>query len=302
MNQVLFRMSEREARSLSSIKIGFQHDENSFRLLPRSKVTIQNIEKKFHTTCYCLQDQYGAVVLPHDFKSDLLPPPHVYYIREKPVISLEPDAATEPSYVGDTAIFIENVPPEVDADLLLTWLNAGLDDEDPTIRYIHDQMENGKGFLKKLDKVMEELPMSKAVLEKGSRKERLRVQKEGLNELKRKKEIIEFEIQNLQEQLEEIKADRHVSKEGSFRLSLVASRLPPLKTSIWQLHLPADEENRIRTDVIVNKTDWNDIRLGYTEEGMIMQASRKQKCEDFLHRSNDCETFSHIKAGGPCTH
>lgn len=196
---VLAELTAKQRKALF-VRIGFQGDAGSVRQIPRFRLNPANINRVFNCDVEFLQeDATGNIIWPKNWATDCLPPPYLYFIREKVWPELDPDAIEQDEYRGKTLVVIDNVPEEVTEKILLAWLNAGLDDDDPDLASAKMQLEELQENLGKVDKQVRELPSMK--VQGSNAKEELEMKKKRAQALNMQKIDLEEDIRALKEKV-----------------------------------------------------------------------------------------------------
>ena len=84
---------------VNSVMIGFEDDPNSFRKIPRHRVTVEDLRVSMQVDVEHLRDENGAVFWPKQWEDELFPPPFKYFIYIKVPRELEDDAAESAEWV-----------------------------------------------------------------------------------------------------------------------------------------------------------------------------------------------------------
>jgi hypothetical protein len=96
-------------------------------LIPRYKLVAEHVNKSFKLDVDYVVDEAGTVVYPDQFMFECMPPPFRYFVVEKVVQSVPPDATKDARYQGGTVVVLWNVPGAVRLEDLDAWLKRGLE-------------------------------------------------------------------------------------------------------------------------------------------------------------------------------
>jgi hypothetical protein len=146
---------------------------------------------------------------------------------------LDPDAMEEEEYRGGTRIICDNVPEEVTAGMLITWLNAGLDDDDPDLVSAKIQLEETLDNLSKVEKQIRELPSMK--VQGSNAKEELELKMKRAQTLNMQKVDLEDDVRALRDKFEQTRRDRESMVDNAFTVKLAETRVRAKAAAVWRV-------------------------------------------------------------------
>ena len=130
----------------------------SRRTIPRNRLVPSHLKKVFNCDIEYLVDQFGQVYYPEQWLRELAARPYYYTIVKK----LEPeatiDAEKDPDYMGDSSVFIERVPLEVDKVSLEAWIKRGMQSETGAVQKMRDHVTAAEKMIYDIESKIQELP------------------------------------------------------------------------------------------------------------------------------------------------
>ena len=236
------------------IRIGYRTDSTSFRKIPRNRLVPQHINKVFHSDVEYLEDQFGTVLYPEEWIRKLAAKPYEYYIINKRVIEVEEDPLDDENFIGDTALFIENVPVEVNRKDLSLWVRSGLLSELDVIKEARKKVEDAEKTLMTINTKLEELPFLEVEetdpkLAAQKRKVAGQVLLEEKATWEGRTEKRKGHLKKLEKECDNVDVDLQVFERDP----------PTAKEQTWLCTLPP--KHHVLTDKLVRKNDWPLFRL-----------------------------------------
>lgn len=254
-------MSELTAKQKKAlfVRVGFKGDPTSVRQIPRFRLTTANINRVFNCDAEFLQEEAtGNIVWPKNWQTDCLPPPYLYNISEKVWPELDPDAMEQDEYRGKVLVVCDNVPEEVTAKMLVSWLNTGLDDDDPDLASARMQLEELRESLQKVEKQIKELPALKSA--GTNAKEELEFKKKRAQALNMQKVDLEEDIRALAEKFDQLRRDRESMNDTAFNVRLAESKMP-LRLNVWEVRFSKDKKGQRLAYIACHKYNWAEFRI-----------------------------------------
>jgi hypothetical protein len=206
------------------------------------------------------EDATGNIIWPKNWAQDCLPPPYLYFIREKVWPELDPDALEQNAYRGKTLVVVDNVSEEVTERVLMAWLNAGLDDDDPDLVSAKIQLQEMRDNLAKVEKQISELPALKA--QGANAKEELELKKKRAQALNMQKLDLEEDIRALTEKFDKLRRDRESMVSLAFQVKLAEVK-QPLGLGVWEVRFSKDKKGQRNAYIAVHKFNWSEFRVAY---------------------------------------
>jgi hypothetical protein len=255
---VLSELTAKQRKALF-VRIGFQGEASSVRQIPRFRLNPANVNRVFNCDVeYLQEDATGNIIWPKNWATDCLPPPYLYFIREKVWPELDPDALEADEYRGKTLVVVDNAPEEATDKVLVAWLNAGLDDDDPDLASAKIQLEELQENLGKVEKQVRELPSMK--VQGSNAKEELEMKKKRAQTLNMQKIDLEEDIRALKEKFDKLRRDREAMVDTAFKVRLAETK-QPLRLNVWELSFARDKKGQRNAYIAVHKFNWSEFRV-----------------------------------------
>ena len=140
------------------IIVMFKDNEQSTRTIPRNRLLTSNLNKIFKVPIEFLRDQFGEILYPEQWMSECQGKPYFYTLVEKQLAPPIEDANTDPDYIGDASVFIENVPINVDCVSLKAWLKVGIQSETSQIEKMRNHLAKGMATIRGIEAKLQEVP------------------------------------------------------------------------------------------------------------------------------------------------
>ena len=243
------------------VRVGFEGAEASYKQVPRYRMTVVNINRLFSCDVEFLCSSDNAeIVMPKDWPVECLPPPTVYFIKEKAWAMLESDPMEEDEYRGQTLVVIDNVPAAVSEAGLMAWLNCGLDDDDPDLSAARSQLEWLEDRLRNVERQIRELPNAKLSSGAFGAKEDLELKKIRAGVLAMQKTELNEDIRELSGKFDRLRLFRESLADPVFALRLVETRMP-LNLAVWEARFGNDRRGARQAYIACHKKDWAAIFL-----------------------------------------
>lgn len=199
----------------------------------------------------------GAIIHAADWSSDCLPPPALYYIKEKAWVMLEHDPMEEDEYRGHSILVVQNVPFEVTNFALASWLSAGIDDDDPDLAVARQQLDLLEERLRNVIRQIKDLPkMTLSKTGMGGPKEELKLKQARANVLSAQKKELEEDVAELQGRFDLLKLARESVGDNSFSLRL-AETVMPLQLNTWEVRFGNDPRSQRLAYIAAHKHNWS---------------------------------------------
>ncbi len=194
-----------------------------------------------------------------------MPPPTIYFIKEKAWPELDVDAIDDEEYRGQAIVLVRNVPPEVSAHMLGSWLSAGLDDDDPDVAAARAQLEHMMVVRERVDKAIMELPNAKIAAGPVTAKEHLTLKTKKAQLLGNQRKELDDDIAELQGKFDALKLSREATQDPSYSLRL-AETLLPLKLNTWEVRFGDDAHAQRMAFIAARKYNWSLFLLAVHRE------------------------------------
>ena len=156
---------------------------------------------------------------------------------EKQWPQLDADTMEMDEYRGKTIVVVDNAPEDAPHAVVLRWLSAGLDDDDPELAMAKMQLLKMEADLQAVEQQIKEMPTMKGqgnnaqeeLENKRKMAEALTLQKADLEEAIRKVKAKEEDMR--QEQL-------RGGSSGGFRVKLAETKMPQ-RLNVWRVRMRA---------------------------------------------------------------
>ena len=234
---MLAELTPAERRALF-VRVGMRGNAASVKLVPRFRLNPANVNRVFNCDVEFLQeDATGTVVWPKNWAAECLPPPYLYFVSEKQWPQLDADTMEMDEYRGKTIVVVDNAPEDAPHAVVLRWLSAGLDDDDPELAMAKMQLLKMEADLQAVEQQIKEMPTMKGqgnnaqeeLENKRKMAEALTLQKADLEEAIRKVKAKEEDMR--QEQL-------RGGSSGGFRVKLAETKMPQ-RLNVWRVRMRA---------------------------------------------------------------
>ena len=261
ISQAMLSELTAKQRKALFVRIGFQGEPGSIRQIPRFRLNPLNVNRVFNCDVEFLQeDATGNIIWPKNWATDCLPPPYLYFIREKVWPELAPDVMEQDEYRGKSLVIVDNVPEEVTPKILVAWMNAGLDDDDPDLASAKIQLEEMQDNLAKVEKQIAELPSMK--VQGSNAKEELETKKKRAQTLNMQKIDLEEDIRAVKEKFDKLRRDREAMIDSAFQVKLAETK-QPMGLNVWEARFSRDKKGQRMAYIAVHKFNWSEFRVAY---------------------------------------
>ena len=250
--------AQRQARQKAAqelIRLGFENDPNSFKKMPRNRLTKVNADKVFEVDIDYLQDDTGTVIYPDDWMWHCLPAPFTYFIVEKQKLEYIPDAKEDPAYAGDAQVVVTFVPLECKPQDIVAWVRKGLESEDMSLQRAIQAVEKTKVALSKTEEKLKNVPFMETKAEKAS---------DAAAERRMVTKYLEHEKKELESQLEmreETLVGEYKRKSREVIKAELIRRDEEYKEATFYLYFPDKSVGNKLEFQAANKESWVDVRL-----------------------------------------
>lgn len=128
--------------------------------VPRSRVSPAYLQEIFHCGAIeaLVEEGTETVVWPARWISECAPAPKLYYINEVAPPEVMVDALEDDEYRGEVLVLIRNVPGQLAAAGLTTWLNHALEDEHSELATTKNSVDDLIAKLEVINKQIQLLP------------------------------------------------------------------------------------------------------------------------------------------------
>lgn len=261
ISQAMLSELTAKQRKALFVRIGFQGEPGSVRQIPRFRLNPLNVNRVFNCDVEFLQeDATGNIIWPKNWATDCLPPPYLYFIREKVWPELAPDVMEQDEYRGKSLVIVDNVPEEVTPKILVAWMNAGLDDDDPDLASAKIQLQEMQENLAKVEKQIAELPSMK--VQGSNAKEELEMKKKRAQTLNMQKIDLEEDIRAVKEKFDKLRRDREAMIDSAFQVKLAETK-QPMGLNVWESRFSKDKKGQRMAYIAVHKYNWSEFRVAY---------------------------------------
>jgi hypothetical protein len=279
---VLAELTAGERKALF-VKVSMPKDEENAKQIPRFRLNPANINRVFNCDVeYLYEDATGVVVWPKNWITDCLPSPYLYLVHEKKWPLLEADAMEIDEYRGKTIVIADNCPDEATQAVMLTWLNAGIDDDDPEISLARKQLADMEKKLADVDQMIKELPTMKG--EGNNAQEELDNKRKKAENLALQKSDLEAAIAKVNDRSKAIQEERLAGgSDAGIRIRLAKTKMPQ-KLNLWEVRFGNDERAARQSYRAVHKMNWSEFRVAVhkqTQEIIVGKGELEGLTSDF---------------------
>eukprot|EP00948_MAST-09A_sp_MAST-9A-sp1_P003972 g3972.t1 len=254
------------------IRIGLKGDQESFKKIPRSRLTVNNINRVFNVDADYLIDDTNEVIYPKQWMYECVPYskslPVTYFVVEKIKRVVYVDPEEDDHYEGESQICVCNVNKSVTENDLIAWIRCGLSTEDPRLQDIELRVKKCEDRIKSIEQKIEEVPFRETKSDdfKEAAKERRQMAK-YLNEERRG---AEEKLEKLKEHLQQERI-RKLNEEIQVKRIRVDGNL-----RTWYVYFPGPDGPLLEYQA-VHKKNWCDVLLAIGDERRSVQ--RKPYCQ-----------------------
>lgn len=211
----------------------------------------------------------GVTLLPADWESRCLPPPVLYNIIAKVWRDPDPDALEDDMYVGEVAIFVNEVPTEVPEAALHKWLSVGLDENADGLHEAKNQLKEVEEELVALELIIERFSMEP--YDDSDEDERKKRQDRSMRLELGHLELL-AKLLALQKRVEEAYATAPSSHPELFELKLDGPSTVT-RQNFWLVRFQDSDSGKWFAYCAAHKMDWNATRLALNKvTGIVMRS------------------------------
>ena len=243
------------------VRVGFEGVESTYKMVPRYRMSVMNVNRLFACDVeFLMSSDNGDIVMPKDWSVECLPPPTVYFIKEKAWAMLQADPMEEDEYRGQTIVVVDNVPAGVTEAALSCWLNCGLDDDDPDLSAARSQLDWLEDRLRNVERQLRDLPTARLSSGALGAKEDMELRKVRSKVLSLQKEELVEDIKELGGKFSRLRLFREAQADPSFSLRLVETKMP-LRLCVWEARFGTSPRGARQAYIACHKKDWAIILL-----------------------------------------
>lgn len=256
---MLAELTPAERRALF-VRVGIRDNPASIKLVPRFRLNPANVNRVFACDVeYLQEDATGVVVWPKNWATDCLPPPYLYHVSEKQWPQLDADTMEMDEYRGRTIVVVDNAPEEASHAVMLRWLSAGLDDDDPELAMAKMQLAKMEADLAATEQQIKEMPTQKG--EGNNAQEELDNKRKKIEALTLKKADLEEAIRKVKAKEEDMRQEQlRGGSSSGFRVKLAETKMPQ-KLNVWEVRFGRDRKAQRQAYVAVHKYNWAEFRV-----------------------------------------
>jgi hypothetical protein len=243
------------------IVIGFKDDEKSNRTIPRNRLLQHLLNKVFKCEIEFLLDQFGEVLYPEQWLRECQAKPYYYTISKKQPAPPVEDAEEDPDYMGDSMLFVEHVPKEVDAVSLETWLKTGIQSETTKIVKLREHVHKAEVAIRGIEAKISEVPF----LDVSAPTE-----KEAAEQRKQIADLLNKEIDIWEAKLKKRRKMLRLAEHDNDKMELKLEVFEIDKkdnTHCWLCTLPR-AKGRL-AGKMTRKPDWREYKLALMQKGFM---------------------------------
>ena len=243
------------------IIIGFKDDEKSNRTVPRNRLLLHILNKIFKCEIEFLTDQFGEVLYPEQWLRECQGKPYSYTITKKQPAPPIEDADEDPNYMGDSQLFIEHVPKEVDPVSLEAWLKTGIHSLVTKIVKLREHVHKGENAIRGIEVKVSEVPFLD--VDAPTEKEVAAKRKQIADLLNKEIDIWEGKLKKRRKmlQLAEYDANKMEMKLEIFEVDKTDN------TNCWLCTLPRNKARLVGK--MTRKDDWKEYKLAVMQKGFM---------------------------------
>ena len=278
----LSELTTKERRALF-VRVGMPNQPDGVKQIPRFRLNPANVNRVFNCDVeYLQEDATGTVVWPQNWVTDCLPPPYLYFVHEKQWPQLDPDIVEVDEYRGKSIVVVDNAPEEATKEVVLTWLNAGMDDDDPELATAKTRLLDMQRRLEDVKQEIKELPTLKG--EGNNAQEELDNKRKKAENLSLRKSDLEAAINKINERTAQIARDRlSGGSDSGFTIRLAETKMP-MRLNVWELRFGRDQKAQRQAYVAVHKYNWSEFRVAVhrrTQEIIVGKVELEGLTDDF---------------------
>ncbi len=243
------------------IVIGFKDDEKSNRTIPRNRLLPHLLNKVFKCEIEFLLDQFGEVLYPEQWLRECQAKPYYYTISKKQPAPPVEDADEDPDYMGDSQVFIEHVPKEVDVVSLEAWLKTGIQGETTKIVKLREHVHKAEVAIRGIEAKISEVPFLD--VSAPTEKEAAEQRKQIADLLNKEIDIWEGKVKKRRKLL---RLAEHDNDKMEIKLEIFEIDKKD-NTHCWLCTLPRSK-GRL-AGKMTRKPDWKEYKLGIMQKGFM---------------------------------
>ena len=241
------------------IRIGFKDQAKSFMRVPRNKLHPTHINRLFNCNVELLLDQFSEAYYPEQWVWELKAKPFEYYIVNYLKTEVPVDPEDDPNYMGGAALYLENVPANIDRESLKAWLCKGMQANVTRIKKMREKVADAQSKLRNVQRQLKDVPFMQTDAA---------TQKEAASERKTMAEFLTTELDMWDAKLKERKQKLSDVEQEFNEMEFTLEKYEKSKSAnewTWQLVLPP--EKRKLAVKIVRMDDWPNYNLALGDAG-----------------------------------